>query len=82
MNKPKYFICELDLFFYRRGAKGTEEDKKESNLKSPIPNLKLIPVLKKNATVCKIETMIVIPSQSQISNGMIIPWHLLSLGKI
>jgi hypothetical protein len=44
VNKPKYFICELDLFFYRRGAEGTEEEKKESNLQSPIPNLKLIPV--------------------------------------
>ena len=29
MNKPKYFIGELDLFFYRRGAEGTEEEKKE-----------------------------------------------------
>ena len=68
MNQPKYFICELDLFFYRRGAEGTEEEKKESNLKSPIPNLKLIPVCQKNAIVGKSETMIVIPSQSQISN--------------
>ena len=47
MNKPKYFLCELDLFFYRRGAEGTEEERKESNLKSPIPYLKLIPVRKK-----------------------------------
>ena len=66
MNKPKYFICELDLFFYRRGAEGTEAEKKEINLKSLIPNLKLIPVRQKNATVGKIQTMIVIPSQSKI----------------
>ncbi len=66
MNKPNYFLCELDLFFNRRGAEGTEEEKKESNLKSLIPNLKLIPVRQKNATVGKIQTMIVIPSQSKI----------------
>jgi hypothetical protein len=68
VNKLKYFICELDLFFNRRGAEGTEEEKKEINLKSPIPNLKLIPVRKKNATVGNIQTMIVIRSQSKISN--------------
>ena len=66
MNKLKYFICELDLFFNRRGAEGTEAEKKEINLKSPIPNLKLMPVRQKNATVGKIQTMIVIPSQSNI----------------
>ena len=42
-----------------------------------------------NADVGKIQILIVLRSQSQISNlksqisnGMIIPWHLLSLGKI
>jgi hypothetical protein len=34
VNKPKYFIFEADLFFNRRGAEGTEEEKKESNINS------------------------------------------------
>jgi len=29
VNKFNSFIGELDLFFYRRGAEGTEEEKKE-----------------------------------------------------
>jgi hypothetical protein len=68
VNKPKYFIFEADLFFYRRGAEGTEEEKKEINLKSSIPNLKLIPVRPKKCYCRQVQTMIVIPSLSQISN--------------
>ncbi|MEG4033493.1 hypothetical protein QUA03_06670 [Microcoleus sp. S36b_A4] len=29
MNKFNFFIGEPDLFFHRRGAEGTEEEKKE-----------------------------------------------------
>jgi hypothetical protein len=61
VNKLKYFICELDLFFYRRGAEGTEAEKKEINLKSQIDTS-----WQKISIVGKSETIIVIPSQSKI----------------